>query len=317
MKVQVTGAVNRTGFVELTRTDASVYASIISAGGLRRTAGTELAVTRRSTAVADHGGRHPDAQSNPPAAHVSSATPEMPATTGSSLPDEPHAAAQRANSVDELAVSPTAPTIRPAVSGQSPAQNPGQNSGQGFYFVGDEPGAVPVAGAPAFVEIQNGAAPGSLRDAGVNGRGSVPAAGPHNPTTVWSDVTLARDREVLKSLQLSDGDSVTVKAATPPLRVGGIVNRPGAYPIPPGRILNVWQAIDLAGGLRDVSVPVNITLLRPAAEGRSAQRWFLSVPAYEKHPSASPGVEHGDVLHVEPTTGSKIKRAVGDLWNKP
>ena len=25
----------------------------------------------------------------------------------------------------------------------------------------------------------------------------------------------------------------------------------------------------------------------------------------------------GDVLHVEPTAGSRIRRAVGDLWNKP
>jgi hypothetical protein len=32
---------------------------------------------------------------------------------------------------------------------------------------------------------------------------------------------------------------------------------------------------------------------------------------------SSPFVEPGDVLHVEPTTGSRIKRAVGDLWSKP
>jgi predicted RNA-binding protein YlqC (UPF0109 family) len=41
-----------------------------------------------------------------------------------------HPPAQRANSVDELAVSPTAPTIRPGAAGK--------NIGQGFYFIGDE-----------------------------------------------------------------------------------------------------------------------------------------------------------------------------------
>ena len=77
------------------------------------------------------------------------------------------------------------------------------------------------------------------------------------------------------------------------------------------------KAIDLAGGVCDENVPLNITLLRPAGEGRNAQRWYLPVAAYDHHPTAAPHVEHGDVLHVEPTTGSKIKRAVGDLWNKP
>jgi protein involved in polysaccharide export with SLBB domain len=130
-------------------------------------------------------------------------------------------------------------------------------------------------------------------------------------------VSLAHDREQLKALQLAEGDTVTVKAAALPLRIGGVVARPGAYPLPAGRSLSVWQAIDRAGGIRGDNVPLNITLLRPAGEGHSARRWSLNVAAYDQHPMASPLVEPGDVLHVEPTTGSKIKRAVGDLWNKP
>jgi hypothetical protein len=42
-----------------------------------------------------------------------------------------------------------------------------------------------------------------------------------------------------------------------------------------------------------------------------------SVARYDEHPPESPLVEPGDVVHVEPTTGTKIRRAVGDIWSKP
>lgn len=141
--------------------------------------------------------------------------------------------------------------------------------------------------------------------------GAEPASEP-----AWFDLSIAADRERLKLLQLVEGDTVIIKAAAPPLRVGGTVNRPGTYPLPAGRTLNVWQAIELAGGIRDANVPLNLTLTRPAAEGRAAQRWYLNVDSYEQHPAAAPYVEAGDVLHVEPTTGGKIRRAVGDLWSR-
>jgi protein involved in polysaccharide export with SLBB domain len=309
LKIQVTGAVNRGGFVELTRTDPSVYAAILSAGGLKKTAGTEVAVVRRTVALAKSAANQHETRSHEPNTVISSAPADMPPANAVPAPSEPHAPAQRANSVDELSVPPTAPGPRPAGADR--------RFGRGYYFVGEEQNVEPPAINPS-ITVNPGRAPlGSLRDADAKGGSPLSAAGEQIPSTVWYDMALARDRELLKAVQLADGDSVTVKAATPPLRIGGFVNRPGAYPLPPGRILNVWQAIDLAGGMRDVSVPVNITLLRPAGEGRGAQRWYLSVPAYDKHPSTSPSVEHGDVLHVEPTTGSKIKRAVGDLWNKP
>jgi len=307
VKVQVTGAVNRAGFVELARIDPSVYAAIVSAGGLRKTAGTQVAVTRRAVAVtASATKRHESQSDQPPATNASEAA----GTVAANVPRPP---ALRANSVDEVSVSPAAPVIRPAAAREAV----GQGLDQGVFSVNEPiPGALPATVPPpgnASGDSLN-ATTGDLR---ANGRSPDSPTGDREPSTVWYDVTLERDREHLKSLQLADGDSVIVKAATPPLRIGGIVNRPGAYPLPPGRTLNVWQAIDLAGGIRDESVPLNITLLRPAGEGRSAQRWFLNVPAYDSHPSTSPNVEHGDVLHVEPTTGSKIKRAVGDLWNKP
>lgn len=277
VKVQVNGAVSRPGYVELTRTDLSVYAAIVSAGGLKKNAGTQVAVTRRnsgvSAAVAPTPPKATVARSHPEPAAYSAADPIQPL--------EPHAPVQRANSTEEISVVP--PQIVP-----QPAPN------RGLYSVGD---AETTAASPT-------------RD-----HRAIPAE-PDEATT-WYDVTLEHDRDELQALQLAEGDTVTVKAAAPPLRIIGIVNRPGAYPLPPGRKLDVWQAIDLAGGIRDENAPLNITLLHAAGEPRGARRWLLSVETYEKHPVAAPFVEPGDLLTIEPTTGSKIKRAVGDLWSKP
>ena len=273
LKVQVAGAVNRGGFVELARTDPSVYAAIVSAGGLKKTAGTQVAVTRRSAPIVT---AQPEIRGEAPA--------DAAAGDGSydSATIPPLVPALRANSLDEVSV---------------PAGGTGHEAtpGQALFSVPDgQRGGATAAGAASSVAIVH-----------------------ESEATIWYDVTLGRDREQLKRLHLGDGDIVIVKATTPPLRVSGIVNRPGAYPLPPGRSFNVWQAIELAGGIRDAAVPLNITLMRPTAEGRTARRWSLSVAAYAQHPPVAPPVEHGDVLHVEPTAGSKIKRAVGDLWNKP
>jgi hypothetical protein len=96
-----------------------------------------------------------------------------------------------------------------------------------------------------------------------------------------------------------------------------VVERPGANALPPTRAINVWQALELAGGVAVKDVPLNITLIHPAGEGRAARRWDLKIDSYANHPSESPDVGPGDVIHVEPTAGGRIRRAVGDLWSRP
>ena len=302
LKVEVTGAVNRGGFVELARTDPSVYAAILSAGGLKKSAGTQLGITRRAALVAA-------AQSDHGVVSVGQTAGRMQRPGESSIgppqtPGAPHPA-QHANSLDEVSVAPTSSPDR-AAAADRPLYSVAPSRGPETPTSSQTPSTnVPInapARAPAPVPAHP---PRSNR-----------AAGEADPSTLWYDVSLADDREKLKLLTLAEGDIVVVKAATMPLRIGGVVNRPGAFPLPAGKSLNVWQAVELAGGIRDETIPLNITLVRPAAEGRSAQRWYLNVDAYQRHPTSSPWVEPGDVLHVEPTTGSKIKRAVGDLWTK-
>ncbi|HTI52131.1 MAG TPA: SLBB domain-containing protein, partial [Planctomycetaceae bacterium] len=257
VKVQVGGAVQRPGFVELSRADTSVYAALISAGGLKKSAGTQVSVERRSqrSAVESPLGA-PEVVGNQPG-QVSSA----------SKPSTPE---QRANTAEILSVEP----VRP----------------QG------------LSGTP---------------QANVNNESSAEQSEIGPSAAVWYDLTKPDERDALRSLALGDGDEIIVKAAVLPVRIGGVVNHPGAFPLPTGRTINLWQAIDLAGGVGPRDVPLNITLIRPAAERRPAQRWSVNVAEYDRHPATSPMVEPGDVVHVEPTAGSRIKRAVGGLWNKP
>lgn len=299
-KVHVSGAVARPGFVELNRADRSVYAAILSAGGLTRMSGTQVGVTRKAAPPVNE----PTAKLDP------DTQPNLPTTTnpGGSQPPNilPHEPMQRSNNLDELSVPQTMP------EGRNEAGN------RGLYSVIDTtPDGQAIIGAPARPAAGNTSRTGKSELAKPRTGGATSPPGPRDDSIVWYDVSIAQDREQLKTLQLAEGNTVTVKTATLPVRVGGSVNRAGSIPLPPGRTLNVWQAVEMAGGARDESVPLKITLLRPAGEGRGARRWVLSVPSYSEHPVASPMVEPGDVLHVEPTTGSKIKRAVGDLWNKP
>jgi protein involved in polysaccharide export with SLBB domain len=131
--------------------------------------------------------------------------------------------------------------------------------------------------------------------------------------TTWYDISKETDRQSVQRLLLADGDVITVRAATPPVRISGVVARPGAYPLPAERTLDLWQTLGLAGGVQTPGVPLNITVLRPAGDGRSAQRWMVHLESIERRPAQSPIIEPGDVIHIEPTTGSKIKRAVGGL----
>ncbi|MGE5195694.1 MAG: polysaccharide biosynthesis/export family protein, partial [Deltaproteobacteria bacterium] len=214
LKVQVTGAVNRGGFVELTRTDPSVYAAILSAGGLKKTAGTQVAVTRRAAPVA---AAQPEIRSAPPAEAAAGDA------EAASAPDGAQAPSLRANSLDEVSVSPGPPAHRPAATNRAL-----------FSVVDTDDRGETRTGPPAAIP-----------------------AGQEADTTVWYDVTQAHDCEQLKLLHLSNGDIVLVKATTPPLRIGGAVNRPGEYPLPPGQeTVNVWDAIELAGGVRDATVPL-------------------------------------------------------------
>jgi protein involved in polysaccharide export with SLBB domain len=325
VKIQVTGAVNRPGYVDLNRSDRSAYAAIVSAGGLSKTAGTQVAITRAPTtnpveldSTSDRHYRQTKGSTGHPRTAERSlpdreAIPEIEPLSPSL--DPVNNPAQRANMGGEVSVpsatSSHSVNARPgrglfSIDVSTKRATGGDSAAEGMFQ-----NTEPAVEAEPVNETPNS-------DSYIVHLPAQPATGSETESqTVWYDVSLARDRDTLKLSVLSEGDIVTIKPAAPPLRIGGIVLRPGAYPLPPGRSLNLWQAIELAGGVQDSDTPVKISIDRPASDGRPAKHWQVSVPSYAQHPTASPLVEPGDELHVAPTTGSKIKRVVRNVWSKP
>lgn len=308
LRIFVTGAVNRPGFVELSRNDPTLFAALVSAGGLRKGAGTHVSVSQAELpAVAKSGAVPPIAETSVavPAANASSATSisqSLQTGSSSSAPQTKPAEGQREK------------VAGPAIQQTSATGAPPRANSSDVVSV-----AIPAAASTAPVTGPDGRTPTNLVKAAPAGtaRSGRPSAQVNaSPHVKWYDLSLDSDRQLLMQLKLSDGDTVTVKAATLPIRIAGAVARPGNYELPVGRALNAFQALELAGGVTVSDAPLTVMLFRPASDGRSSQRWFLNVESINKRTPSTPAVEPGDMIHVEPSTGSAIKQAFGHLLNR-
>lgn len=154
----------------------------------------------------------------------------------------------------------------------------------------------------------------SKPESGASQTGSlVPAV--QQTQAVWYDLARDSDLQALQQLVLFDGDSLLVKAAAPPVRIAGSVQRPGDYALPAERTLDLWQAVDLAGGVKPTGTTLQITLLRPPGEGRGPQRWQRQWEQDTPRPRDLPKVQPGDVIDISQPTGSRLRKAVGGLWS--
>lgn len=283
LKVHVSGAVSQSGYVEIPRDEPTVYAALISAGGLKKNAGTEVGIQRRTTSE-----RAVTAEASLVSTATIAATPEI-QSIESLKPAPVHEPVSLANSTDVLSVSATGVVApEPAAAGRSER-------------------IAPTVTEPLATRLDASMTPGPNPN--------------HPPASAsaevrWYDLSRESDVAAVRELALKQGDEVIVKSAAPPIRISGLVHRPGPYYPPAGKRLNVWEALQLAGGVQSTDSSLNITLYRPAGEGHGSQRWLLHVDSVDERPATSPSVEPGDILHVEPTAAGRIKRAVGDLWNK-
>ena len=281
IKVHVAGAVNRTGFVELSRDDPSLFAALVSAGGLKKNAGTHVSISRRTahrTASAGDALHQPQSTSGEP--HPGA---DADADAGTFVPAAAPVAAH-ANSSETVSVR-----VEPSAD--------------------ENLTATPDGRQPTEISNQSQALQSS------RARGSSEQTQTEQQL-VWFDLSLESGRKSAIQFRLQDGDTVKVRSVTLPIRISGSVARPGAYALPVGRSMNAWQALELAGGMTVAETPTTLILFRPANEGHASQRWFLNQAAGDKTPPAAPAVEAGDMIHVEPSTGSAIKQAMGQLFSR-
>ena len=243
-RIFVTGAVQRPGLVELPHREVSVYAAIVSAGGFRKTAGSRVLVSHRSS--------------------------ETPKSTTPDKADSDKKPKTEASEKDEFDAAMAemergADSTKDAVVTQSK----------------------PASAAP---EAQ--------------------ASEKRSPEGQWFDLARERDRQMLSVLQLSEGDTLMIPQSMPPVRIVGAVVQPGSYPLPAGDAINIWEALQMARGLKHTDIPLLVTLTRPASEERSAQRWSFTLKPGDPWPMNAPFVHSGDTIHVEPTTRGRLQRVV-------
>lgn len=114
-------------------------------------------------------------------------------------------------------------------------------------------------------------------------------------------------RAVLTLDPLQDGDIITVHTATPnTVFVGGLVNRPGPQPYPPGTETTVLQTIAAANGLRTDVTPKFATLVRRQPNGTDLRvKLDLNRIAMGSDPNIT--LAGGDILWVPATFGTKVQ----------
>ena len=300
LRVYVTGAVARPGVVELSRREASVFAALISAGGLTREAGRHLYVSSEPV---------------PSVAESALATDSSIGQKPASVAESPSTVAEPQSRLESL-LSVVDDTDRSEES--IPTE---QQSEPAVRANSIQPQSVPASELevpPPPPENSSSETPTQL-ETGIVTRPDVPQpAVPPEPSVdragQWYDLTNETDLAALRSLAIHEGMTITVKQAAPPVRVTGAVNEPGAFSLAGDLATPLSEVLQRAAGLSRPDAPVIILLTRPATSDRALQRWTVRLQPQQSLPENLPTIQPGDLIHVETTAKAKVQRAIGGLW---
>lgn len=236
------------------------------------------------------------------------------------------------NAGTHILLSHRGPSEPPLVASRLPTLTPGDDSARPLT-----PAAQPDSPPPAGTKPSqaNPTQVVSVLNDAASGAGDVPANAMSPPLTIeadsarrselvraasdgagtdrWFDISREQDRQELAALVLVDGDMIAVKQSAPPVRILGAVRHPGSFPLPAGNALNVWEALQMAGGPSTTGIPMSVSLTRPARDDHNLQRWSITLGAHDQLPANAPFVQPGDIVHIEPTARGRVQRAVGGL----
>ncbi len=144
------------------------------------------------------------------------------------------------------------------------------------------------------------------------------AAASRSPGQVeWYDLAIPAHVDTLRTIRLKEGDEVIVSTQVAPIRVLGSVGSPGPLAGQTDRPRTVASVVADAGGIRTSAWPVVITLYRPPADGQRARQYSWTLADADAALDTAEPLRPGDIIHVAPTTGTRIKSVVGSIWKKP
>ena len=115
-------------------------------------------------------------------------------------------------------------------------------------------------------------------------------------------------------IALNKGDIVEVEPLVPDVfTVVGLVNKPGAFPYPPGSKYNVMQALAFAGGMNDIAAPKYVRLYRQRADG-SIIDIEMRIRGAGVTDASSVTIKPGDVVSVEHTVATDIRLLIAQIF---
>ncbi|MBN1417464.1 MAG: polysaccharide export protein [Planctomycetes bacterium] len=165
--------------------------------------------------------------------------------------------------------------------------------------------------ATGKVVVTRGSEPGSARTAGSGASGDA-AAGEGVGIEEYTLPVYGAPRP-FKDIPLFDGDSVHVDGKPQPqFLVTGIVDRPGYFPLPFGRELDLYEALGHAGGIDPGWAPPYVRIQRRAADGRYVCAEF---DVREPEKCAKVRIRDGDVLWVRHTFWTRLRVFFDSVFN--
>jgi len=129
------------------------------------------------------------------------------------------------------------------------------------------------------------------------------------------DLSKPQELQDLKRTILRDGDVLRIPESSPPLRITGVVKKPGNYPMSESQTLSIQEAIELSGGLLLPTLPGHAVVTRPIPGGENVERWSFPIVKGEL-PDNTPALRPGDTLHLEVSPHEQVKRVIGGLRHR-
>jgi len=129
------------------------------------------------------------------------------------------------------------------------------------------------------------------------------------------DLSKSQELQDLKRTILKDGDVLRIPESSPPLRITGVVKKPGNYPMSESQTLSIQEAIELSGGLLLPTLPGHAVVTRPIPGGENVERWSFPIVKGEL-PDNTPALRPGDTLHLEVSPHEQVKRVIGGLRHR-
>lgn len=113
---------------------------------------------------------------------------------------------------------------------------------------------------------------------------------------------------------LTRGDIVEVEPLVPDtFTVIGLVNKPGAFPYPPGSKYNVMQALAFAGGMNDIASPEYVRIYRQRTDG-SIIDVEMPIRGSGVTDASSVTIKPGDVVSVEHTVATDMRLLIAQIF---